>query len=463
MKKNMAIAMSAMMTAGAVVPAFAATEDVKTITVDTRTARGEKLVVKDGLIEREELNSTENKAEIEAAKKELETAKKELEAYLNEKQYAEIVNGEAVLKSKYTIKVNEEESSFKKAVVAGKELIAMDTTVVYDVINNETKKVEAKYEFVGLKKLDLDAEFGNGEANYKELSFDFAGDVNYAELAKIKYELNANVSKIKLEEINKVNKNGKLSYLELKVMLADGTEVARLTFENIEQCDEDAMAVADSEYQAIMDNINSLVEVETNGDIKSHWAKEQVLEAMTNGWIDTSVEFRPEDKITRAEFVKVVNRAFGIVPDKSIAKVEFSDVDGDAWYYGDVKAASDYGYINGYTDGTFKPDAPISREEAAKIIAALHNTALGNETSVETTGTDNKDVDVKTRFNDDASISAWADQSVEYLADRGIVNGYEEKVDGLTVNVFKPQGKISRAEAVVMMTRAFEQTPTPFN
>ena len=108
------------------------------------------------------------------------------------------------------------------------------------------------------------------------------------------------------------------------------------------------------------------------------------------------------------------------------------------WYNKEIAAAVEAGYIEGYEDGTFRPNQPISRQEAAKIIAKLHNKNVDVEIEGE---------DTKTNFKDDADIAIWADESVDALTKAGVITGYED-------NTFKPAGNIKRVEAVVMMTRA---------
>ena len=73
--------------------------------------------------------------------------------------------------------------------------------------------------------------------------------------------------------------------------------------------------------------------------------------------------------------------------------------------------------VTGYEDGTFRPNQPISRQEAAKIIAKLHN----KNVDVEIEGQD-----TKTNFKDDADIAIWADESVDALTKAGVITGYED-------------------------------------
>src|SRR5699024_2426133 len=144
------------------------------------------------------------------------------------------------------------------------------------------------------------------------------------------------------------------------------------------------------------------------------------------------------DSITRAEFVKIVNRVFKVdttLIDKSLNS-GFEDVSVNDWYYAEIKAAARAGYIKGYETSTvitdangvtteevvaeFRPNQPITRQEAAKIIARM---VEGKE--VEVNG------DIVTDFADDKEIASWADESVQYLKDNNISNGYLE--NGKTV------------------------------
>jgi hypothetical protein len=101
------------------------------------------------------------------------------------------------------------------------------------------------------------------------------------------------------------------------------------------------------------------------------------------------------------------------------------------WYCDDVSIAVNAGYIVGYGDGTFRPNDPITRQEAAKIIGVL----LG----IKDSG------DVKTSFADDYAIPDWSDGYVQGLVDKGILSGYGD-------NTFKPQNNIRRDEGVKILS-----------
>ncbi len=86
--------------------------------------------------------------------------------------------------------------------------------------------------------------------------------------------------------------------------------------------------------------------------------------------------FYPDRPITRAEFVSLAMR-FAKTP--TITDARFSDVDEDDWYYEAVYGAVQYGWINGYKDGTFRPDETITRAEVAVIVnRMLGRSADGN-------------------------------------------------------------------------------------
>lgn len=86
-----------------------------------------------------------------------------------------------------------------------------------------------------------------------------------------------------------------------------------------------------------------------------------------NGYEDGT--FKPDNKISRAEFVKIVESFEALQTGTN----PYSDVDETYWAYKYIVSSSAKGWINGYLDGTFKPDNNISRSEAVKIANKLVN------------------------------------------------------------------------------------------
>ncbi len=106
---------------------------------------------------------------------------------------------------------------------------------------------------------------------------------------------------------------------------------------------------------------------------------------IANGYTDNT--FRPNNKITRAEFVTMLMQNETVIKYEDIP---FTDVSKDLWYADYIYSAYKAGYISGYVDGTFCPDTPITRAEAVTILNnALGRTDMTNEknpfTDVENT------------------------------------------------------------------------------
>lgn len=170
-----------------------------------------------------------------------------------------------------------------------------------------------------------------------------------------------------------------------------------------------------------------------NTDFSVHWAKSFIIDGMNKGWIDTTNVFNPENFINRAEFIKIVNRAFNIT---QIGKENFSDVNPGDWFYDEVRIATNAGYINGRGNGIFAPYDPITRQEAAKIIGYITNKIDYKFTYLST-------------FNDGNLVQDWAKPYVEGVLKAGYMNGYVED------NTLKPSNNIRRAEAITILSRIF--------
>ena len=155
------------------------------------------------------------------------------------------------------------------------------------------------------------------------------------------------------------------------------------------------------------------------------------------GYADGTV--RPNGKITRAEVATIF---FRLLDDDTRAKYwssgnNFSDVSADKWYNNAVSTLSRMGVIGGYADGTFRPDAPISRAEFAKIaVSFTQNTG---------SATYNYFTDVKT--------TDWFAPYVTAAKDAGLIEGYSD-------GSFKPESKITRAEACAIVNRTLGRKPS---
>ena len=155
------------------------------------------------------------------------------------------------------------------------------------------------------------------------------------------------------------------------------------------------------------------------------------------GYSDGTV--RPNGKITRAEVATIF---FRLLDDDTRAKYwssknDFSDVSADKWYNNAVSTLSNMGVIGGYADGTFRPDAPISRAEFAKIAVSF---TQNNGSAVYNYFTDVKTTD-------------WFAPYVTAAKDAGLIEGYSD-------GSFKPESKITRAEACAIVNRTLGRKPS---
>lgn len=160
-------------------------------------------------------------------------------------------------------------------------------------------------------------------------------------------------------------------------------------------------------------------------DIESHWAKSYIESLNADGVINpsSSGDYSPDEEISRAEFMRYINRAFGFTETTSIS---FSDVASEAWYYETVQIASNYGYITGVGNNKMNPDDTLTREQAATILGRLHKY------------TPDADVD-DISFSDKGSINDWSLGYVVEAVNQGYIDGYND-------GTFMPQGAITRAE-----------------
>lgn len=147
-------------------------------------------------------------------------------------------------------------------------------------------------------------------------------------------------------------------------------------------------------------------------------------------------EVQPQNSITRAEVAAIFFRLLedGIRSENFTHQNDFSDVAADAWYCSSVSTLSRMGIIAGYPDGTFRPNAPITRAEFAAIATRFDNN--GDKTPVS--------------FTD--IIGHWAEGEITVAANHGWVSGYGD-------NTFRPQNQITRAETMSLVNRVLKRLP----
>lgn len=175
-------------------------------------------------------------------------------------------------------------------------------------------------------------------------------------------------------------------------------------------------------------------------DMRSHWAEQAVTEAarlgLVQGYEDGS--FRPERKVTRGEAAVLLARALKL--PESRGEAGFADEqDIPAWARNGVTAAAALGLVHGYEDGSFRAGQPITRAELAVMLA---HSAGGTATAEGAN-------DAATRFADAGDIPLWALEKVEAAVEMGLMKGRSE-------SRFAPQEYATRAEMVQVLLRLLQ-------
>ncbi|TBL71506.1 S-layer homology domain-containing protein [Paenibacillus thalictri] len=168
-------------------------------------------------------------------------------------------------------------------------------------------------------------------------------------------------------------------------------------------------------------------------DLTGHWAEASVLELVKRGAINGYPDntFKPNNQITRAEFVSLIVKAFNLQAKdgKSFADTQ------DHWAKDEIATAAALGVVTGYDESTFGPDEKITREQMAVIVvrAAKLGTAAGS-----------------VNFSDSSDISDWARAAMASAVKSGLIGGYED-------GTVKPQANTTRGEAATILLRALQQ------
>ena len=152
------------------------------------------------------------------------------------------------------------------------------------------------------------------------------------------------------------------------------------------------------------------------------------------GYPNGNVE--PNGNITRAEVATIFFRLLTeeVRTANSTQSNSLSDVTRGQWFNHAVSTLSSMGIVKGHNDGTFAPNAPITRAEFAAIAARF----------------DDKNTDTSSKFTDIASH--WAKNEIGIAANKGWINGYPD-------GTFRPNQYITRAEAMTLVNRVLNRLP----
>lgn len=176
----------------------------------------------------------------------------------------------------------------------------------------------------------------------------------------------------------------------------------------------------------------------------AHWAFASVERAaelgLVTGYSDGT--FRPDTPVTRAQFVLMLWRMCG--KPAAAKAASFADASAD-WYQDALSWAVEKGYVNGLSDTRFGPDAPITRQQAMAILFRLNGGQSGTELTL--TGI------YEQTFADSTTIAAWAKDATWWAV-------YYELVSGVGGSRIAPEANASRAQIAAILLRYADQFMT---
>ncbi len=169
-------------------------------------------------------------------------------------------------------------------------------------------------------------------------------------------------------------------------------------------------------------------------DISHHFAKDEIVRLSAEGVIKgvSDTRFGPEQTMTRAQASALAVRILELPLDNSASP--FTDTESH-WARQEIAAAAKAGLFIGYPDGSFKPDAPVTRAEMTAVLVRMLEQTYGGGRALS--------------FSD-VDTDHWAYHEIAALSDLGIINGY-------TDGTFKPWKNITRGEGAAILGRAWDE------
>ncbi len=242
------------------------------------------------------------------------------------------------------------------------------------------------------------------------------------------------------------------AYVERTIAIADGVDPDKITTGVV--IEEDGTVrhvptkifVENGKYYARINSLtNSTYSVVWHPiefkDVADHWAKDAVNDMGSRLIVSgtDSERFNPEQSITRAEFAAILVRGLGLRLEQGEAP--FADVKSSDWYAGAVHTAYAYKLIDGFEDGTFRPEAAITREQAMVITArAMEITALSAKLNDQTSK------DPMASFMDAFEAGQWSRIGITKSLQAGIFVGRSGER-------LAPKELITRAEVAAIVQR----------
>lgn len=215
-------------------------------------------------------------------------------------------------------------------------------------------------------------------------------------------------------------------------------------------------------------SISQFAFAETYKDIESHWSKPYVTQGIEEGWIKGYEDetIRPNDKITRSEFISILSRILNLDRFNLKTSSEYSDLDTEAWSKSSIESAESVGLLKfTFTESYLNPSKEITREEAAHLLdysllldnfekngSSLNDELISTALELFESQIDLKSDNGLLKYSDRDKVNSKFVFSIWDLTDKKIISGNSE-------NLFNPEGSLSRGEAMTMLVRAFKGIP----
>ncbi|MNW50119.1 Endo-1,4-beta-xylanase A precursor [compost metagenome] len=181
-------------------------------------------------------------------------------------------------------------------------------------------------------------------------------------------------------------------------------------------------------------------------DVENHWAKEAINNMGSRMVVSGKGLgiYSPDQDVTRAELAAIIVRGLGLRLEQG--ESNFTDVKATDWYSSAIQTAYEYGFINGFQDGTFRPNDRITREQAMLIVSkAMDVTELSGQNDSQTAAS------ILSAYSDTYALSNWALNGVAESVSAGIISG---RSSGL----IDPKAYITRAEVAVIVQSLLQKS-----
>lgn len=175
-------------------------------------------------------------------------------------------------------------------------------------------------------------------------------------------------------------------------------------------------------------------------NVSNHWSRDAVNDMVSKLIITNPQSFKPEENITRGAFADYITKALGLYGTGTKHQMAFSDVAVDSAFFDSIIKAAEYGIIEGYTDGTFKPDDTITRQEAMTMYAR----------AMDLIGLKFSDSQRILEYVDRNKVGNWAYEAVSKVLNAGVFNG-------TSATTISPESTFKYAEAATAIKNLLDR------